>query len=92
MPNEAKKSLLQKFKAWRIGRTDYSKGRLIGEYFNKRQAGTLSKSTPKEFDPKLSAWIFNLICRFLSKHRKWLLGFIASLITIYIAYLAYLKL
>jgi len=90
MPNEAKKTLFQKINEWRTGRTDDSKGRLIGKHFNERRAGTLPIPIPKEFDPKLSARIFNSICRFWSNHWKWIIRTLIALGALIVAILGYL--
>ena len=93
MPKKAKKNLSQKINKWRTGQTLYSVGRLIGKYSNKHQAGTLPIPRPKEFVPKLSARIFNLICKFWSNHWQWILGLsITSIIGIIGLYLLWLQL
>ena len=89
MPNEAKKTLFQKFKTWRTGQTLYSVGKLVGIAAQKPKP-TLK---PKEFDPKLLARILNSFCKFWSNHWQWILGLsITSIIGIIGLYLLWLQL
>jgi len=70
------KNLLQNFKAWRIGRTPYSVGRLIGIAAQKPKRSL----RPKEFDPTLFARILNLACRFWYRTWKIILPIIVATI------------
>jgi len=63
------KNLFQKFITWYRGRTDYSKGQLIGRHFNERKSGKLPKPVQPEFEPPLFARILNPVGRFW--HRNW---------------------
>lgn len=81
------KNLLQKFKAWYRGQTKYSIGQQIGRHADNRTRSVKLPPIQPEFDPPLFARILNSVGRFLSNHWKWLLGFIATITGLVIAYL-----
>jgi hypothetical protein len=80
------KNTYQKLKAWYRGQTDYSIGQMIGQVHNQKR-GIKSQLIPPVFKPPLIARILNPLRHFWLKHWKWLLGFIATIIGLFIAYL-----
>ena len=89
MPNETKKTLSQKINEWRIGRTPYSVGKLIGQYARKQKL----RPKPKELDPTPLARLFNFVIRFWGNHWQWIVGItISSIIGIVGLYLLWLQL
>jgi hypothetical protein len=80
------KTICQKIKAWYRGQTDYSIGQMIAQNYN-RKRGIKSQPISPVFKPPLIARILNPLRHFWLKHWKWLLGFIATIIGLFIAYL-----
>lgn len=80
------KKLIHKFKNWYRGKhIPYS----IQEMFDLQQPRYLERQKPiaEKFEQPLIASILNFIAKFGLRHLKWILGFVVSLIGLYIAYL-----
>ena len=79
------KKLFYKISRWYRGYKPYS----IEEMFELQRSRYLKekKSVPYKFDPPFVAKALNSIGRFWLRNWKWLLGFMATLIGLFIGYL-----